>query len=391
MNSQGNYTYYADYASALQSAKAGDTIVQFANIVEFKNAPITLKNGVNINLNGFTFDFRFSTLGGMLYSNGAVVLPSGGGAITCSIMNGKIIAPVVANIYALCLDAQSRNPDGAVTLTTNCVFVGNSFLNCWNVSMTINGGVYLGVFSLSFTTNTYITTLNNCVANSYNSTPYTGGVVRLNNCIATTNGLTSSLNYGGVIYLNNSIFISSSGIGLQQSGGYNNIYVNNCTAISTVGVAGNFGSSSVTNVVNSNFISTAGNALNATPGGVGVFYNCFAHSSTGNSTSSTNASFYNCNLVSAAAISAIGLNYYINSTIDCQWNNPLGHAVQNAISIIKCYLKVANVRAKCINATTPKNTTFVKNTYQGATEPVAGNVVQSQQNTRDLYGNITIG
>ena len=32
-DSQGGYTYYADYTSALKNAKAGDTIVQFANII----------------------------------------------------------------------------------------------------------------------------------------------------------------------------------------------------------------------------------------------------------------------------------------------------------------------------------------------------------------------
>ena len=50
VNENGNYTYYADYTSAMIAAKSGNTIVQFANIVERKPITITLKNGVNINL-----------------------------------------------------------------------------------------------------------------------------------------------------------------------------------------------------------------------------------------------------------------------------------------------------------------------------------------------------
>ena len=45
---KGGYVYYNDYTTALREAVSGQTIVQFADIIERKPT-ITLKNGVNIN------------------------------------------------------------------------------------------------------------------------------------------------------------------------------------------------------------------------------------------------------------------------------------------------------------------------------------------------------
>ena len=137
--------------------------------------------------------------------------------------------------------------------------------------------------------------------------------------------------------------------------------------------------------------------------GGATFYNCFFYSGVApifkNNGSEYGISqlgqfnkFYNCTLIAAASILTNSFNdTYVNSTLNCLWNNAGGHSTWYPLSIIKCYLKVANVNAKCVYAPIATTATFVKNTYQGAVEPVYGNVAQSQQNTRDLYGNITIG
>ena len=50
-DSSGNWKYYPDYTTALREAVSGQTIVQFADIVEYRNISILLKDGVNINMN----------------------------------------------------------------------------------------------------------------------------------------------------------------------------------------------------------------------------------------------------------------------------------------------------------------------------------------------------
>jgi len=59
-NSSGAYTFYSTLQSAIDAASSGDTITLFTNITENTNTVVTLKNGVNINGNGFSYTHSFT-------------------------------------------------------------------------------------------------------------------------------------------------------------------------------------------------------------------------------------------------------------------------------------------------------------------------------------------
>jgi hypothetical protein len=58
----GEYTYYSTYTLAMSAAVAGDTVEQFGNITETSNVTITIKDGVSINMNGYTYTTDGSTV-----------------------------------------------------------------------------------------------------------------------------------------------------------------------------------------------------------------------------------------------------------------------------------------------------------------------------------------
>jgi len=86
-NGQGDYVCYPDYTTAMAAAKAGDTIVQFADIVEYRQITIILKNGVNINMNGFTYELKATTDIAAFQDR---LTAGGSGGVTMSLMNGTI-------------------------------------------------------------------------------------------------------------------------------------------------------------------------------------------------------------------------------------------------------------------------------------------------------------
>ena len=383
MNSQGNYTYYADYTSALQSAKAGDTIVQFANIVEQNQAALILKNGVNLNLNGFIYEFK---CGFYFYDNNV--------AVACSIMNGKIYSGVISNTTSLFIIQNASS-----VITTNCTIEATMGIS--SVAVQCNGTWIGGIFRVStgyaITTGIFSAVGGSGVlinANIY-GTVYTGGQSggggTLRNCV-----VVGGIFIVGTVSMQNCVVIGSVTVTGPLTT-YNCVFYN----------SGGFGLYHTTNTysglhTNLIVISLTGSGGAVLCGGA-TFYNCFFYSgaapifkNNGNEYGISQLGqfnkFYDCTLITAASILTNSFNdTYVNSTLNCLWNNAGGHSTWYPLSIIKCYLKVANVNAKCVYSPTATIATFVKNTYQGAVEPVYGNVAQSQQNTRDLYGNITIG
>lgn len=391
----GGYVYYPDYTTAMAAAKSGDTIVQFADIVEYRQITIILKNGVNINMNGFTYELKATKDIAAFQDR----LTSGGtGGVTMSLMNGTIKctprqAFVLGAANPMCLFLQFSSGNN---ITTNCNFVGI----VWSImdTGTLTGGVISGTNSGLLVDN----------GGTYNNITSTQGALRAsspntvyaNNCVFnSTNGSNPALylnaQYSAGIVVNNCVVISSGHYALRTYFGNGGIRLNNSVFISTASICyegSNQGLSSSSNCV---FISTANFGIYGLYAYTSNFNNVFVYSSSNNAVNACAlVTFNNSTFISTATAvvdSTSTSNTFINSIVDCQWNNPLGHAVQNATSVIKCYLKVANVRAKCLNATTARNMTYLKNTYQGANEPVSGNVIQAQNNTRDLYGNITIG
>ena len=60
-DTSGVYTFYATLTLAMAAATAGQTIEMFADVTESSVTSITLKNGVNINGNGHTYNYTAAT------------------------------------------------------------------------------------------------------------------------------------------------------------------------------------------------------------------------------------------------------------------------------------------------------------------------------------------
>ena len=401
-DSQGGYTYYADYTSALKNAKAGDTIVQFANIIEPRPIVLILKNGVNINMNGFTYT-------SLLFPTGAnnvtpVFLWDGNIAVTCTISNGsfKSSHTSATGVMVYIQNASSN-------ITTNCYFESvstsfNNFVLLRNVGIWTGGKFYHSGSPAEYS---YVNSgrLNNAYLESGVYGVNNGGYV--NNCIIS--GGTVGIGGGG--YVSNCVMLGVNGIYINNGGG--RFY--NCISISITSPAGYLYANGI--CVNCVFISTASHALSIQ---YFALHNAFIYSTAapalggggvgGSGIGNLGNTFWNSTLISttnsvsgywrtSALNTNAGASSFINCTLDCQWNNPAGHCFVSdnrygataGYIVSNCYLKVSNVNAKCLHATLPSPLYFVNNIFQGTQKPVSDNISQQQINTRDLYNNILIG
>jgi hypothetical protein len=134
----GFYTFYSDVNSAIASATAGQTIKFFADILETGAVSIVLKNGVDIDLNGFTYTLDSATSVNMIADTSEIV--------DVTIRNGNLIrlnaVPTTAsNGLAIYIDRSATK----LTLDQNVYVenVGNLVL-LMTRGGTINGGIWVG-------------------------------------------------------------------------------------------------------------------------------------------------------------------------------------------------------------------------------------------------------
>ena len=80
VDNAGVPTYYADLNTAITAATAGQTVVMTAD--NFVTLPVILKNGVDLNLNGFTLTNQAAT------TDNTLEAPIG---VICNIYNGKVL------------------------------------------------------------------------------------------------------------------------------------------------------------------------------------------------------------------------------------------------------------------------------------------------------------
>ena len=365
----GGYIYYPNYTTAFASAKSGDTIVQFANIVEYNLVGINLKNGVTINLNGFTYEFKR----GVTFTDNNV-------AISCSIINGKFYSSVVSSISLFIIYNASS------IITTNCTFEATTssiaVVQCvgtWNggtfnasSGYAISTGLsssdtYNGVIINAYVNGSATTASQNAGSGTYRNCIVTGaisclGTVNITNCFALQLGMGN----GTILTTYNCVIIVASNVIALRStdvravARHNNLIVISTVSASGIGLA----------IANQSFYNCylySGVAplfvYDGSPYGIGVNYGQLNN-------------FYNCTLVTPTSTVLGSYNdKLINCTVDCQWNNSLGHAVQNALLVNNCYIKVANVNAKCLNSSTITNTTY--NGFSSRLVRIIGNLQTS--------------
>ena len=387
-NASGVYTYYATLTLAMAAATSGQTIEMFANVTETGAVTITLKNGVNINGNGYTYTLNNSGLIHAFSAANSVVT-------SCNIKNLNVI----------------RTGSTGSLFDNSCLILGVSgsgVINC-SGSTFRNSGSGCGVL---FSTNS-THEINYAVASATTTWGafgmFTNAGAKLNNSIGygTSGGYGIRCHNGGDIQnctgvsdsgygvyglagnQSNSVGISSTGVGFSSN---NNSF--NCVGRSVSGVG-----LEITNAINAVGcvgISVSGVGLSAS---TAFIYNCTGISSSSRGTqllSGTKA--YNLISKSSSSYSILSNNPTVeihNSTIISEWNNAGGIGISSnnttiPATILNSTFILSNAAAPYLfNNTNAQAVSTRGNTYRGGAA-YSILITQAILATEDLQGNIFI-
>jgi hypothetical protein len=371
-NSAGVYTYYATLTLAMASAVSGDTIEFFANYTETGNVYITLKDGVNINGNGYTYTCTNNTAGLSIF-----YAPTGSRTISNLTLVGSGVA-------SNCTGFQTNAGN-----TTCFNFVVK--MDAGTGAITYTGGIIDGITCKVTGNAVGIALIGGYVLNSraYSVSGYAINCSLSNGSIYNCHGESTSSSgiYGG--FMRKCVGIGAgAGIWLQGGGG-----ATDCTGISSTGygiyITGSSG-------LHSNLVAISSGNWALRVFAFGIVINGFsAYSTAGyafvgfSDTIASNG--YAESTVAIPFISDGGT--FTNVYSKCSWNNAGGHAFLTAgttAELINCTLQVANASANCIYSATAKTVKYIRSTFKGATTPVNANITQGQTNTEDNQGNILI-
>ena len=380
-NSSGVYTYYATLTLAMAAAVSGNTISMFANYTETGAVSITLKDGVNINGNGYTYTLNNS---GLL---NAFVTPTTTG-VRISILN----------LYGVRSGSTGQVSDNAFIASVS----GSGIIDC-------SGSTFKNssTFGCAITTTSGLEFINaTCIADTaYGSFGcYGTGSLGTNITAYSTSGYAIRVHAAGII--NNSYGYSDSGIGVY--GGYY-ATVSNCTGVSNTGDGiNNYG-----NTTNSTGRSNTGTGF--TQQGYGRGTNCSGISVSGAGILNASAMSH-CVGISSSSFGirmAYGMTY--NSTAQTtsgiamwntngnpqlynviainEWNNAAGYGMRGnggffPNTILNCTFILANATAPYFfNDAIAQAIRLRGNTYLGG-GAFNANLTQAITTTEDNQGNI---
>ena len=362
-DTSGVYTFYATLTLAMTAATSGQTIEVFADVTESSVTSITLKNGVNINGNGHTYNYTAAT--GNCFIDGGV-------AINSTIYNLNIVRTnyTSGSVYVQTSTSSDTDWSGSKIYSTQGSSYGVQLVgtvrNCW-VKITGNG---TAIYSAS----------NATLINSYGE--------------STGSGYGLDIRYSK-LYKSEGVTNSGRGANLEGSNAYNCLFratsgygnyggiLHTSTSISVSSYAG-----FITSAYNSTFITTSGSCLAVQSNS---FYNCTIISSSGNCTNYQSFN-YNCVLrTNSNTVTGAFFNpEFYNCSIQTNWNNASGHALIQPGPVVNCYISVANASANCLYNGSALNVKYANNSFKGATTPVNANITQAISNTQDNQGNILL-
>jgi hypothetical protein len=335
-DSLGQYTYYSNYTTAMAAAVAGQTIEQFADIVEPNNVTITITPGVNINMNGHTYTSTYSVADIILFSTTGSVATD-----RMQFINGTII-----------IDS------GAVGHTG----IGGNGLG--DVDCT---GLFIRVISSGGLGSAWTSrgTVRNLRGESIDST--CAGLVRATayNCTFNVTGTGLGVSVGGnSLGTTGSIYdsrVSSADLNWQGQ-------IINCECGSVTMTGGSIQGGSITTL-------SADTEYTA-----GLHSSCGIRSVRINSTST----------LRAASTSSIGIiNCDITGTITISDDTAI-----NRVEIYNCSIASSSSITNCITKAAGTSLTvtarYANNVFRLATTPVNSTVLQGIVNTEDNQGNILV-
>lgn len=385
--SDGKLTYYANLSAAMTAATSGETIQLLTDVNDSVNGVVDLKDGVNINLNGNTYnlstvsvDSCFKDTVGIKCSvfNGTILRTNSTGTL---VGQGKVfyIANANSDITFHGVDCLSDNLQ-ALYITAGLV-QGGSFYNT-STGQAGRLDTVCTVKNAYFQSRTQIAVnvtngafLQNCQAYSTDNTAIFGTASNIRNCTG----------YSDAVY------------GIYLNGG-------NCTNLSGFST-GNSGIFLSGGVVGSDFTgySTASYGIRTDE--------AFVTQLTGHSTalagvglvsSSTIKKYTNVYGISEASVGVYLLNAL--GVVDMsdvhgisKWDNVSGHGIQvdgnvsDGIYLMGGSANVTNSGANALYAASAKTPYFTHLIFKGATTPINANITNSQINTIDSFGNVAMG
>jgi hypothetical protein len=373
-NSSGVYTYYATLTLAMAAAVAGQTIEMFANVTETGAIEITLKNGVNINGNGYTYTKSTNDSTHLLIITSNISCSINNLTFVRSVGSGRVLSMSggftgridwTGTILRSTGSGKAAEINGIDTLNLTCISSGAqavTFISCKAKNcIGIHTGAQIGLDSF-------------------------GASAYLENCLGESVSSFGLWNSGRAV---NCTGVSSSGVGMQTAG-----TAINCTGTSISGVGFKVFSDGV-DVIGCKGMSTSGggfangsqancydcSGISASSWGTEVTQGSRHHNFTSISTGS-----YALNIFSPTSDTAL-----TNGNIICRWNNALGYGVYRIPAVIaNCYFQLANSSAPYIfNDGTAASFKEAANIYSGGATRNA-NITNSITNTQDNKGNLTI-
>jgi len=370
----------------MAAATSGQTIEMFADVVETGAVTITLKNGVNINGNGYTYTLKNSGLIHAFSAANSVVT-------SCNINNLNVVRTLsTGTLFDNSCLILGINGSGVI----NCS--GSTFRNSGSgAAIIFNGNSTHEInYAVAYATTTWgaIAIFSSFGAKLNNSIGYgtSGGTgIRCHNGgdIQNCTGVSDSGYgiYGLAGNQSNSVGISSTGVGFGS-----NINAFNCTGRSVSGVG--FEITNATNAVGCVGISVSGIGLTAASS---FIYNCTGISSSSRGVQIlTGSKAYNLISKSSSSYSIFSNSSTVeihNSTIISEWNNAGGIGISSnnttiPSTILNSTFLLSNASAPYLfNNTAAQAVSTRGNTYRGG-GAYSVLITQAIVTVEDSQGNI---
>tara|TARA_R100001163_G_scaffold3220_1_gene4850 strand:- start:4012 stop:5706 length:1695 start_codon:yes stop_codon:yes gene_type:complete len=385
----GSFTYYSSLSASMAAATSGDTIQMFSDYVE-KTTSVSLKDGVTLDGNGFTYTFsgsgtenaleETSAATSTIYLNNLIVKRIGGAA--ASLTENLALYVGAANQQKVIYNQNvlMENDAGCAIRTAGGGSGKNKIYD-----ITARGTTY-GIY---------------CTYGSiYHSKGYatTGiGIYGSNNggrLYQSYGESDDSIGMYAAYIAQNCIGVSGDSYGLQTAVGSTFGTVMDCIGISTGTGGGDHG---IYNSSTSGILQDCEGYANA---GAGIYTNQPSEmvNCTGNSKSNygiylrqANARAINCHAHSVSGYAAYSKDG--GQFLDCSFYSQAEHGIlvdNDNTKILGCSIEVEDASKNCIYATSGKDIVLAKNIYKGATTAVNANLTNTCTNVPDNQGNIHV-
>lgn len=389
-DSSGEYTYYSTLQSAINSSVFGDTIQMFANVVETSPTTVILKDGVDINMNGYTYTLNSASSDNCLTDNNS--------RVSSTIYDGTIIrsgSTYVNDTTSLCLYIQNS--------TSNIKTFGVTFKSPTTTAINNNGtlrGSYVEAYARGIVNTRKLYSVN--VITQLETAIYCDST---NSEVYDSVGRSNGLGYGIGMLIPSfaGVIVNSVGYSLGQAGIYtvNTKEVQSCIGYSSA----NNGISSAASILNDcKGYSSAGSAVNLQNvilasnilGYSFASYGAFVGTPTNGVNSkiqnltASSATSYGCGLNATGTATLTVKNLQSTSLLSGGSGYPCIVNGNNNIKIMGGSLDSWN-SAQCIYSTLPITVSYVDLSFKTSTSPPVNiNITQGATGPMDAYGNVII-